>query len=131
MKALVRLLRVPWGMEAFRSVRKRLQGPSPLLCCGRLLGRTCLSLYPHADIPMLKKLMVKMILRKDIVINFPVPKTLSKYMAIADEVWEEKGDDIDYSFAIEDVEGLAKEFMLRNVITQSQCYRILERYGCR
>lgn len=72
-----------------------------------------------------------MILRKDIVIDFPVPKTLSRYMAIADETWERVGDDIDYSFAIEDVEGLAKEFMLRNVITQAQCYRILERYGCR
>ena len=72
-----------------------------------------------------------MILRKNIVVDFPVPKTLSQYMAVADKVWEEKGDDIDYSFAIEDVEGLAKEFMLRNVITQSQCYRILERYGCR
>lgn len=72
-----------------------------------------------------------MILRKEIKIDFPVPKTLSYYMGIADQVWEEKGDDIDYSFAIEDVEGLAKEFMLRNVLTQSQCYRILERYGCR
>lgn len=72
-----------------------------------------------------------MTLRKEILINFPVPKTLRYYMDIADQVWAEKGDDIDYSFAIEDVEGLAKEFMLRNILTQSQCYRILERYGCR
>ncbi len=72
-----------------------------------------------------------MILCKEITIDFPVPKTLKKYMDIADQVWEEKGADTDYAFAIEDVEGIAKEFMLRNVLTEGQCYRILERYGCR
>ncbi len=52
-------------------------------------------------------------------------------MEIANQAWEKKGDDIDYSFVIEDVEGLAKELMLCTELTGSQCYRILERYGCR
>lgn len=72
-----------------------------------------------------------MVLRKEITIDFPVPTTLSRYMAIADRTWEEKGDNIEYSFAIEDVEGLAKEYMLRGCITESECIRILKRYGCR
>ena len=72
-----------------------------------------------------------MVLNEDIKIDFHVPRTLKEYMDIADEVYHRVGDDIDYSFAIEDVEGLAKEYMLRGTLTEVQCYRILARYGLR
>lgn len=72
-----------------------------------------------------------MTLHEEVKIDFPVPSNLQRYMDVADTVYREKGDDIDYSFAIEDVEGIAKEYMLKGTISQSQCYRILERYGLR
>lgn len=71
-----------------------------------------------------------MIMHKDILIDFKVPKDFQKDMEDAEKIYDEKGgESLDYIFMTDIIEGQAKSLYLDGHLTYEQADLILYKFG--